>query len=389
MPKITKRRRLIVCCDGTGNEIKDNQSNVLKFYRVLKKDIPEQVAFYDTGIGTISNSGRWAWFKYKAKGVFGLATGYGLDENILDAFRFLIDNYKEGDEIWLFGFSRGAYTVRVLAGLINLVGLPHHNQRHLASYALTAYKQAATADDFQIAWRVQEVLDTQRPTIRFMGCWDTVGSVIIPRPDRAYLPSIEELPHTNMNPSVEMFRHAMAIDEKRRMFRVSRWEENQLFKTNPFLSDENAVPQDSKQEWFAGVHSDIGGGYPEQESGAAKYPLAWMVDEARNAGLVFREEMVKRLVWGKNPRNVKDGSERDYSEPDPTAKLHDSMGWVWRILEYIPKLNSLRDNAEPNAKFGFYFPKSEPRYIAKDAAIHKSVHERIKNGDYVPVNLPR
>ena len=132
MAKGKKGRRLIVCCDGTGNEIKENQSNVLKFYRCLKKDIPEQIAFYDTGIGTISNSGAWAAFKNKAKGVFGLATGYGLDDNILDAYRFLIEHHQDGDEIYLFGFSRGAYTVRVLAGLINLVGIPHNNQRHLA-----------------------------------------------------------------------------------------------------------------------------------------------------------------------------------------------------------------------------------------------------------------
>ena len=115
-------RRIVICCDGTGNEIKQNESNVLKFYRVLKES-DDQIGFYDPGVGTISNSGAWARWKNKAKGVFGLATGYGLDGNVLDAYRFLLRHYEDGDQIYLLGFSRGAHTVRVLAGFINMVGL--------------------------------------------------------------------------------------------------------------------------------------------------------------------------------------------------------------------------------------------------------------------------
>ena len=176
-------KKIVICCDGTGNEIKENQSNVLKFYRVLKED-KSQIAFYDPGVGTISNSGAWANIKNKTKGVFGLATGYGLDANVLDAYKFLVHNYNKGDEIYLLGFSRGAHTVRVLAGFINMVGVLQSHQEHLSSYALTAYKQSGTNDEFDIAWRVQEVLESHRATIRFMGCWDTVASVIVPRPDR-------------------------------------------------------------------------------------------------------------------------------------------------------------------------------------------------------------
>ncbi len=397
MTDTPESRRLIVCCDGTGNEIKENQSNVLKFYRCLKKDVPDQVAFYDTGIGTISNSDRWSVFKSRAKGVFGLATGYGLDANVLDAYRFLIDHHCEGDEIYLFGFSRGAYTVRVLAGLINLVGILSHNQRHLAEYAYTAYKQAevdskdkADAEGrFDIAWRVQEVLDTKRSPIKLMGCWDTVGSVITPRTDKFYLLSLEHLPCTTHNSCVEHFRHALAIDERRRMFRVFPWKEPQLYKSNPFVTDERAVPQISKQLWFAGVHSDIGGGYPERDSGAAKYPLRWMIDEARDLGLVFRETMVKRLVHGDNPRNVEHGSRRDYAAPEPTARLHDSMNWAWKILEYIPKSRARHDNPDVRSTGGVYLPKSEPRFIAEDDLLHSSVNERMDaNIGYRPDNLP-
>ena len=90
-------KKIIICCDGTGNEIKENQSNVLKFYRVLKES-DSQVAFYDPGVGTISSSGAWAALKNKSKALFGLATGYGLDDNVLDAYSFLVTQYQNGDD---------------------------------------------------------------------------------------------------------------------------------------------------------------------------------------------------------------------------------------------------------------------------------------------------
>ena len=167
-------KKIVICCDGTGNEIKENQSNVLKFYRVLKESA-DQIGFYDPGVGTISNSGAWSRFKNRAKGVFGLATGNGLDANVLDAYRFLIRHYDEGDQIYLFGFSRGAHTVRVLAGFMNMVGLLHAHQEHLCSYALTAYKQSSDRNDFRLAWRVQRVLDTRRATIRFRSSLDVAS----------------------------------------------------------------------------------------------------------------------------------------------------------------------------------------------------------------------
>jgi uncharacterized protein (DUF2235 family) len=377
-------KSIIICCDGTGNEIKENQSNVLKFYRILQKDA-KQVAFYDTGIGTISNSGAWSTLKTKAKGVFGLMTGFGLDRNVIDAYRFLVENYKAGDQVYLFGFSRGAHTVRVLAGLVHLVGVLKPHQVHLINYALTAYKQASLKDDFSIAWRVQEVLETPRVTIRFMGCWDTVASVIVPRRDRFYIPSLEELPFVRENPSVQVFRHALAVDEKRRMFRASEWAEPQLFKSNPFVKDEQADPQDIKQVWFSGVHSDIGGGYPETESGAAKLPLKWMMEEAAEHGLVFRKRLPKHLVLGQNPKN----STRNYVAPSSTAQLHDSMTTGWKPLEWIPKSDQFKDWIKRTSRFGFYLPRSEPRTIPDSGVVHPSVHERAKLDEtYSPENLP-
>src|SRR5262245_11439004 len=130
-------KRIIICCDGTGNEIEGNLSNVLKLYRIVRRD-GEQRVYYDPGIGTLGQMNPWSRFQQNAKAVFGLATGYGLDDNILDSYRFLAQNFEAGDDIYLFGFSRGAYTVRVLAGFLHLIGLLHSDQLNIAGYALTA-----------------------------------------------------------------------------------------------------------------------------------------------------------------------------------------------------------------------------------------------------------
>ena len=137
-------KNLIICCDGTGNEINENISNVLKLYRCLRKTgktEPHQVVYYDPGVGTLSQPDSWHRFKANFNLVLGLLTGYGLDENVLSAYSFLVDNYEDGDRIFLFGFSRGAYTVRVLAGLIHKIGLMSPNQMNLAGSGLLAYKK--------------------------------------------------------------------------------------------------------------------------------------------------------------------------------------------------------------------------------------------------------
>ena len=142
-------KNIVVCCDGTGNEISENISNVLKLYRALRKTgktDPQQVVFYDPGVGTLARPDPWLKFKQDAVAVLGLATGYGLDDNVLAAYGFLIGHYEEGDDIFLFGFSRGAYTVRVLAGMIHRIGLLSPQQSNLAGAALTAYKQVDPDD---------------------------------------------------------------------------------------------------------------------------------------------------------------------------------------------------------------------------------------------------
>jgi uncharacterized protein (DUF2235 family) len=375
-------KNIVICCDGTGNEVDANLSNVLKLYRLVKKN-NQQIVFYDPGVGTISSSDPWSRFKANALGVWGLMTGWGLDANILEAYRFLIEHYRDGDQIFLFGFSRGAYTVRVLAGFLNLVGLLDRKQANLSEYALTTYKKAADKNDYKIAWRFERIMSTRRPAIRFVGVWDTVSSMIVPRPDRFYLPSLQELPYTKTNPLIEIFRQANAIDERRRMFRLNRWNEPQVYKPNPFDPAE-PPQQDIKQVWFSGVHSDIGGGYPEADSGAAKFPLQWMIDEAEAAGLLITKQMYNHLVLGK-PRK---GGSRKYVAPNAAADLHNSMTFGWWLLEELPKRVKRREWPKRKSLFGWYFPRGEPRVIGEGALVHHSVFERFdSDADYRPENL--
>ena len=313
-------RNIVICCDGTGNEISENISNVLKLYRCLRKTAktqPRQLVFYDPGVGTLARPDPWHKLKQDFTAILGLATGYGLDDKVLASYQFLVHNYQEGDQIYLFGFSRGAYTVRVLAGLIHKVGLIAPEQANLAGSGLTSYKQfssdephkpgfelkaltdAGSDDDGPLpenkddqAAQFARILSTRWPTVRFVGVWDTVASVIVPRPDRLYWPSLEELAFTLQNPSVKTFRQAISIDERRCMFRLKKWDAPQTFMHNRFSKTNNAEPQDIMQVWFAGVHSDIGGGYPE--NGIRAVEISAAVDDRRGRQMRARSRPAHR-----------------------------------------------------------------------------------------------
>ena len=403
-------RNIVILCDGTGNEISQNISNVLKLYRCLRKTEktqPRQLVFYDPGVGTLERPDPWHRLKQNFNAILGLATGYGLDDNVLAAYAFLVANYEEGDHIYLFGFSRGAYTVRVLAGLIHKVGLIAPQQVNLAGSGLIAYKQFSSdvapqfhgnlhatdagdedgplaASPFDNAAQFARITSSRWPTIKFVGVWDTVASVIVPRADRLYWPSLEELAFTLQNPSVKIFRQAISIDERRCMFRLKKWDDPQTFAHNRF-NDAHSEPQDIKQVWFAGVHADIGGGYPEKESGLSKYPLLWMIDEAVQCGLAVNPRTVNQLAWGVQRK----GSPFSYVAPDVCGDLHDSLTGAWWILEFLPKSAKYKEWPARKVHFGFYIPDGEPRLIPEGALIHESVVKRMDMlPAYRPVNLP-
>ena len=296
--------------------------------------------FYDPGVGTLERTNAWKKWREDLSAVFGLATGYGLDDNILSSYEFIVDNYRDGDHIYLLGFSRGAYTVRALAGLIHSAGLIARPQRNLAGFGLTAYKQFSSDFGTSEGWldrrkltdagasgdpsgpdaraakedqpaQFARILSAKWPTIRFVGVWDTVASVIVPRPDRLYMPSLLTLAFVRENPSIEIFRQAISIDERRRMFRLQPWDDGKTFHPHRYAPKTSWKDQDSQQVWFAGVHADIGGGYPERQSALSKYPLLWMIEEAVKAGLKVDRRTVNQLGWGRKRRN----SPFDYVAP--------------------------------------------------------------------------
>jgi membrane protease YdiL (CAAX protease family) len=388
-------RKLVLLLDGTGNEIGANLSNVLKFYRMLEQD-EDQLVYYDPGVGTIGTPGWWNRLKVAFREVLGLALGYGLDKNVLGAYSWLCRNWREGDCVYLHGFSRGAYTARVLAGFIHMCGLLRLDQLNLAGYALVAYKRSADSGDLEIGFNFGRIAGARRPRIRLVGVWDTVSSLITPRPDRFYLPSLQKLPYTRNNPSVETFRHAIAMDERRRMFRLNHWHDPKGSQPDPVSG---AVR--TRQTWFAGVHSDVGGGYPESQSALSKYPLLWMIAEARalpeGEALRFDQRLVDWLGRGIRPD---DGDPAyPYVAPDPKGELHKSLTGGWWLLEPLPKSARLKEWPRRRAFLGFYLPWAEPRPIPNRVwrgqppddpfAIHSSAVARIAEvGAYRPVNLP-
>jgi uncharacterized protein (DUF2235 family) len=378
-------KNIVICCDGTGNQIGRNLSNVLKLFRITQKNETQRV-YYGPGVGTIGGGDRWARLKQNSKAVFGLATGYGLDADILEAYRFICEHHEHEDSIFLFGFSRGAYAVRALAAFIHMAGLLPRDQLNIANYALTAYKRAAEDNDLSIAWNFSRIAGGRRTTIKFIGVWDTVASILVPRGDRI-IPTFQMLPYTRRNPSVQIFRQAIAIDERRRMFRLNRWLAPQPFKANPFDRSAPDVEQDIKQVWFAGAHADVGGGYPEAESALSKYPLDWLITEAVAHGLKINVAMRNHLVLGK-PRA---GGTHTYVAPDPTGQLHQSLASAWWLLEWVPK--SVRWEEWPRLSFlRYYIPNGEPRQIANQTVtprIHQSVLDRMRLvPSYKPINLP-
>jgi uncharacterized protein (DUF2235 family) len=229
-------KNIVILFDGTSNQISENRTNILRLYGALEKS-ERQLVFYDPGVGTLGVADSWGRLWPRCVEIWGLVTGWGMDGNVKQAYRFLVENYERGagggdrDRIYLFGFSRGAYTARVLAGLINAVGLIEPRNLNLLDYVYRAYKLVGSrqppdsdappaAADFAEVRLYERVLRPDRPPIRLLGLFDTVASVIESGP---WGPRLRSHAYTRRNPSVEMVRHAVAMDERRTMFSPQLW----------------------------------------------------------------------------------------------------------------------------------------------------------------------
>lgn len=292
-------KRLIVCCDGTWQKLSSRYpTNVVKIAQAIKPqagNIP-QIIFYDEGIGTGD----------KADRMFGGAFGWGIDQNIQDAYRFLCLNYDEGDEIYLYGFSRGAYTVRSLAGLINCSGLLTRNKIRQAPRAYELYREADIRPNASEAEYFRQQ-NGDRVPIKFLGCWDTVGSLGVPDqipwlPIDEWINEKYKFNDTSLSSIIQNARHAVAIDEIRKVFDVT-----------PMVKSSKNHNQSLSQVWFPGDHGCVGGGTKEQ-SGLSDGALRWMIDESKAFGLEFDESKVL-----------------DGINPDPTIPFDNTLKGIFAL----------------------------------------------------------
>lgn len=312
-------KRLVLCCDGTWNrpdqqteEGLDCPTNVVKIaYRVAKRDGDvEQLLFYDQGVGTGNVLDRYV----------GGALGTGLTENIFDGYRVLIANFEPGDQIYLFGFSRGAFTARSIAGMIRKCGVIRRERIEQYRPALALYRNSAVrpADTEAVAFRKQFALEPDTP-IQCVGVFDTVGALGVPigGKDREKYAFHD----TELSSAVRFAFHALAIDERRGPFEPALWS----YAPKP--------DQTVRQMWFAGVHSDVGGGYGEHA--LSDIPLQWMIDQAVTAGLKF------------------DAATMAVHPVDATkfdAPAHDSLSFKYKLLPRLDRPLGLATHHDRDAK---------------------------------------
>lgn len=381
-------KRLIVCCDGTWQS-QDNEvaTNVLKIAQAVStkdKNEIDQTLYYDQGIGAVPDyknreeDREWNDFflktddvidetiiaakrmVYHAQRMFGGIFGLGIEEKIEEAYIFLCLNYEPGDEIYLFGFSRGAYTIRSLAGLIDLCGLlqrPNINRTGEAYkiYRLRTNEKKQQAREFRQKYKIEKPVQ-----IKFLGCWDTVGALGIPNaipwlPIDEHFKKNLEFHNNKLGSIIENARHAIAIDENRSAFEVT------MMQTEKNLEDR------LKQVWFPGDHGCVGGGSDEtielpggcelKTLDLSKTALKWMAEEAQQLGLDLDLEKASDLDIPKpNSRKTEVKSslfrqERDLTElyerinPDDLVKnFHKTVIDIWCHQNYRPKnLQFLKD----------------------------------------------
>lgn len=304
---------------------KRKPTNVVKLVRaVLPRDhdgVP-QISFYDKGVGTNWGVSKW---------VEG-ATGYGVSRNIMETYQFLCLNYQPGDEIYIFGFSRGAFTARSLVGLLTKVGVLPKSHLFYSPDAYRLYRTQADATAFRNEHGCLDV------TVRFLGLFDTVGALGIPVGVLNFITRhLHRFHDVSLSPIVEHAFHALALDERRKQFAPALWRPQQ-----PVSIDR------LEQVWYAGVHANIGGGY--DPDGLANIPLHSMKNRAKSLGLAFDEAFLAKY------------------KANPEGTMRQSRKGIYRLTRklYRPVLQALNGNER----------------------IHKTVREREArlNPSYKPLN---
>lgn len=369
-------KNIILLSDGTGNSSSNPfKTNVWRLYQAIDISAPasgkfDQIVYYDNGVGTES---------FKPLAIMGLAIGLGLATNVKNLYTFLCRNYQPGDNIYLFGFSRGAFTVRILAGLVfrcGLVKAPDEDEleeriKHAyAEFKRDMARRATATRPWLIAGQIlggsQKAKNTDRivfnfpepqsqlfPRITFMGVWDTVDAYGMPVDelkegiDRYVWPMT--VADRELSDHVDRVCHALSLDDERPTFRPVLW------------TDPKNRPERLTQVWFSGVHANVGGGYPDD--GLAYVAQQWIMDEAAQSGMRFYKDQVDECN----------------NRADVHGEEYDSRSGIAGYYRYGPRdVDGLCD--DPDHGVSVAHPK-----------IHDSVLRRIGQWQvaYAPISFPR
>jgi uncharacterized protein (DUF2235 family) len=386
-------KKIILLSDGTGNSAaKVWRTNVWRVFESLDLSGSDQVAFYDDGVGTSS---------FKPAAILGGAFGFGLKRNVIDLYKFVCRNYrkKENPEIYGFGFSRGAFTIRIVVGLMMDQGLVEAvSEKDLDAKAKAAYR--AFRKNFHTNWyyavqwlgslftKPNHTKDDKKGAteedkhpeinIRFLGLWDTVAAYGMPVEEMTLGISQWiwpwQMPDYRLNRNVQRACHALSIDDERTTFHPILWDERKEEPLSPRPGDGKRYLADERisQVWFAGTHSNVGGGYPDDS--IAQIPLIWILSEAKHCGLRFK--------------SMPDANPQTYGHPltaqDKDGRIYDSRQGLGGYYRYGPRdiqeigkdlLRRKHTKAHPEAAL---------------ARIHTSVLHRIENNaqSYAPKGLP-
>ena len=324
---------LAIFFDGTWNTPTD-RTNVHRLYKLLDElDLSQQQGIYIPGVGT-QEGGLFA----SCKRYLGAAFGDGLSENILTGYRWLIDTYQSNDRIFIFGFSRGAYTARSLAGLIRNSGILRKENRRQIDEAYEMYRDKIPPyDPAPTDFRRQY---SHEPEIDFIGVWDTVGALGIPI-NGFPLPgfsSYYQFHDTTLSDKVKAAYHALAINEFRSPYSPTFWTKHQK-STRP-------ANQPVEQRWFVGAHCNVGGGYTRDK--LCNLSARWIQKRAQECGLKFLSD------WPVGPEDYKMPPRDSYDE---FVSEHQALA---KIVERVPRI------AGNNETLGETVDPSVLRRIADD-----------------------
>ncbi|EIW81218.1 hypothetical protein CONPUDRAFT_104467 [Coniophora puteana RWD-64-598 SS2] len=444
-----KSRNLVLCFDGTAGQYDATNTNVVNFFSLLQKDSTEQLTYYQAGVGTYLQPGVVSPLLGWLGKVLDEAFAWYLDQHVMQGYSFLMDNYRPGDKIMLFGFSRGAYTARALAGMLEKVGLLPKSNEQQVSFAYKAYKDTRK-NGIDLAQGFKETF-SRSVSVEFVGVWDTVQStgVLMSR----------SLPFTNSNQTVKTFRHALSLDEHRAKFRPNLYnipisdtptpsddcqaqsrgkklkekspgrrrfaifsrkrnleakhvqiteEPQQIVREETIIEREGrhvtietiATVEDYRQPmgemhawttdvlevWFAGCHSDVGGGNVgnDVKVSLAEITLRWMVEQVVMAqtGIRFDDEALlrNRITLPKFP--VVTDQEMEVKSAEKQAKLHiTERGVGLKVANNTgtkPDSNGASNGTTPapSQSSPSQNPEDEPEFRSATSPLHDSLKEK-------------